>query len=60
MNAPEVEAMIAACMPNAQVRVESDDGTHFSALIIAEVFSGKRPLQRAADVTFADIRELVG
>lgn len=46
MNASEVEALIAAGMPDAQVRVESDDGTHFSAVIVAAAFDGKRTLQR--------------
>lgn len=59
MNAPEVEALIAAGMPNAQVRVESDDGTHFSALIIAEVFGGKRPLQRH-QLVYATLGERMG
>lgn len=46
MNAREVEQLISAGMPGAQVHVESDDGTHFSALIIAEAFNGKRMIQR--------------
>ncbi|MEM7276720.1 MAG: BolA/IbaG family iron-sulfur metabolism protein [Pseudomonadota bacterium] len=46
MQASEVESLIQAEMPEADVRVASDDNTHFEALVIAEAFTGKRPLQR--------------
>ena len=31
---------------NAQVRVQSDDDTHFEAVIVAAAFEGKRSIQR--------------
>jgi acid stress-induced BolA-like protein IbaG/YrbA len=46
MNAAEVQSLIQTGLPGAQVRVFSDDDTHFEAVIIAEQFSGKRMIQR--------------
>jgi acid stress-induced BolA-like protein IbaG/YrbA len=46
MTPQEVSRLIEAGLPDAQVRVESDDDTHFSAVIVAAAFEGKRSLQR--------------
>jgi len=46
MNAAEVRVLIEAGLPGAQVRVESDDDTHFEAVIVAPQFEGKRMIQR--------------
>jgi acid stress-induced BolA-like protein IbaG/YrbA len=46
MNPAEVKALIEAGLPDAQVRVASDDDTHFEAVIIAPQFQGKRMIQR--------------
>ncbi|HEX2492658.1 MAG TPA: BolA family protein [Steroidobacter sp.] len=46
MTALEVQALIEAGLPGAQVQVGSDDETHFEAVIIAPQFSGKRIIQR--------------
>ncbi|HEU4655024.1 MAG TPA: BolA/IbaG family iron-sulfur metabolism protein [Steroidobacteraceae bacterium] len=46
MNAAEVQALIEAGLPGAQVRVQSDDDTHFEAVIVAAQFAGKRMIQR--------------
>ena len=46
MNAAEVATLIRAGLPDADVRVQSDDGTHFEALIVAAAFAGKRSLAR--------------
>jgi acid stress-induced BolA-like protein IbaG/YrbA len=46
MNASEVQALIAAGLPGAQVIVQSDDDTHFEALIVAPQFAGKRMIAR--------------
>ena len=46
MNASEVQLMIEAGLPGAQVRVRSDDDTHFEAVIVAPQFEGKRMIQR--------------
>ena len=46
MNPEEVARLIRAGLPGADVRVQSDDGTHFQARIVAEQFVGKRGLAR--------------
>jgi acid stress-induced BolA-like protein IbaG/YrbA len=46
MNAAEVQSLIEAGLPGAQVRVMSDDDTHFEAVIIAPQFAGRRMIQR--------------
>jgi len=46
MNASEVQSLIAAGLPGASVQVESDDDTHFAALIVAPQFAGKRTIAR--------------
>jgi len=46
MNAAEVQSLIAAGLPGAQVVVESDDDTHFAARIVAPQFVGKRTIAR--------------
>jgi acid stress-induced BolA-like protein IbaG/YrbA len=46
MNPTEVRALIEAGLPGAQVQVQSDDDTHFEALIVAPQFEGKRMIQR--------------
>lgn len=46
MNAAAVQSLIEAGLPGAQVRVSSDDDTHFEAVIVAPQFEGKRMIQR--------------
>ncbi len=46
MNPEEVARLIRAGLPGADVRVLSEDQTHFSARIVAEQFSGLRSLAR--------------
>ena len=46
MNPADVQALIAAGLPGAEVLVESDDNTHFAARIVAAQFEGKRTLAR--------------
>jgi acid stress-induced BolA-like protein IbaG/YrbA len=46
MNAAEVQSLIEAGLPGAQVRVMSDDDTHFEAVIVAPQFAGRRMVQR--------------
>ena len=46
MNPDEVAQLIRAGLPGAEVRVQSDDNTHFSARIVAREFAGKRSLAR--------------
>jgi acid stress-induced BolA-like protein IbaG/YrbA len=46
MTADEVTQLIQAALPEARIRVLTDDDTHFEAVIIAPQFAGKRSLQR--------------
>ncbi|HET7201734.1 MAG TPA: BolA/IbaG family iron-sulfur metabolism protein [Steroidobacteraceae bacterium] len=46
MTADEITQMIQAGLPGAQVRVLTDDDTHFEAVVVAPQFEGKRSLQR--------------
>lgn len=46
MDPKEVARLIEAGMPDAEVRVMSDDNTHFAALVVSEEFAGKRPVAR--------------
>jgi acid stress-induced BolA-like protein IbaG/YrbA len=38
--------LIRAGLPGANVRVESDDNTHFASRVVAAQFAGLRPLAR--------------
>ena len=46
MTADEVTRLIQAGLPDAEVRVLTDDDTHFEAVVVAVQFEGKRPIQR--------------
>ncbi len=46
MDPTEIAGLIEAGLPNAVVTVQSGDNTHFEAIVVAEEFDGKRPLQR--------------
>ena len=46
MNPEEVARLIRAGLPGADVRVESEDQTHFAARIVAEQFAGLRSVAR--------------
>ncbi len=46
MSPKQIAQLIQAALPGAEVRVESDDNTHFAARIVAAEFAGKRALAR--------------
>lgn len=46
MTAEEVAQLIRTALPEAEVRVMTDDDTHFEAVVVAGQFEGKRPIQR--------------
>ncbi len=46
MSPEEISQQIEAALPGATVRVASDDGVHFAALVVAPQFAGLRSLQR--------------
>ncbi|HLS80740.1 MAG TPA: BolA/IbaG family iron-sulfur metabolism protein [Steroidobacter sp.] len=59
MNAAEVQSLIEAGLPGAQVRVQSDDDTHFEAIIVAPQFEGRRTIQRH-QLVYAALGERMG
>jgi acid stress-induced BolA-like protein IbaG/YrbA len=59
MNAAEVQALIQTGLPGAQVRVASDDDTHFEAVIVAPQFEGRRMIQRH-QLVYATLGQLMG
>ncbi|MGH8210271.1 MAG: BolA family protein [Steroidobacteraceae bacterium] len=46
MNPEQIAKLIRTALPEAQVRVESDDNTHFTARVVSREFIGKRSLAR--------------
>ena len=46
MNPDEIKQLIEAGLPDADVVVQSDDNTHFMAIIVSDAFAGKRPIAR--------------
>jgi acid stress-induced BolA-like protein IbaG/YrbA len=46
MSPAEISQRIEAALPGAEVRVASEDGVHFSALVVAPQFEGLRAIAR--------------
>ena len=46
MNPSEISELIEAGFENADVKVVSDDNTHFAALVVAAELEGKRSIAR--------------
>jgi acid stress-induced BolA-like protein IbaG/YrbA len=46
MSPAEISQRIEAALPGAEVRVASEDGVHFSALVVASQFEGLRAIAR--------------
>lgn len=46
MNPENIKELIETGLPNADILVEGDDGTHFQARIISELFVGLTMLQQ--------------
>ncbi len=42
----QIKQLIEQGLPESQARVESDDGTHFAALVVCPSFEGKGTLAR--------------
>lgn len=59
MNADSIAQLIRKGLPDAEVQVQSDDNTHFSAVIVTDVFAGKRTLQRH-QLVYAALGALMG
>ena len=59
MNPEQVAQLIRAGLPGADVLVQSDDNTHFSARIVSAEFAGKRSLARH-QLIYRTLGELMG
>ncbi|WP_348766448.1 BolA/IbaG family iron-sulfur metabolism protein [uncultured Salinisphaera sp.] len=60
MYSPEaVRELILAALPDADVKIVSDDGVHFAGRIVSEDFEGKPPVKRQMMV-YAALGELMG
>jgi len=59
MNPQQVAELIRAGLPGADVRVESDDNTHFAARVVAQEFAGKRAIARH-QLIYKTLGELMG
>jgi acid stress-induced BolA-like protein IbaG/YrbA len=46
MNPQQIAELIRQSIPDAQVDVQSEDNTHFAALLVGAAFEGLRPLAR--------------
>lgn len=52
----EVESMIKAEMPDAEVRVQSPDGEHFDVTVVSPLFQGK-PKVRQHQMVYAAVNQ---
>jgi acid stress-induced BolA-like protein IbaG/YrbA len=59
MNPEQVAQLIRAGLPGADVRVESDDNTHFAARVVSQEFAGKRSIARH-QLIYRTLGELMG
>jgi len=59
LDAETIRELIEKGLPGAQARVQGDDGVHFEATVVSEVFQGKLPLARHRMV-YATLGDLMG
>jgi acid stress-induced BolA-like protein IbaG/YrbA len=59
MNPQEVAALIRAGVAGSEATVTSPDNVHFEAVVVAQAFSGKRPVQRH-QLVYAALGPIVG
>ncbi|MGC3936977.1 BolA/IbaG family iron-sulfur metabolism protein [Roseobacter sp. EG26] len=46
MQAREIEDLLRASFPDAEIKVEGEDGVHMAAMVIDESFRGKNRVQQ--------------
>ncbi|MEP2641656.1 BolA/IbaG family iron-sulfur metabolism protein [Roseobacter sp.] len=46
MQANEIEDLLRASFPNADIKVEGNDGVHMAAMVVDESFRGKNRVQQ--------------
>ena len=61
MQPAEIEALIRAALPDAQVTIEdlAGDGDHYAAAVVSEAFRGKSRVQQH-QIVYAALRGRVG
>jgi len=59
MTAEEIARLIRAGLPGAQVRVQTDDNTHFAARVVAREFTQLRAIARH-QLVYRALGELMG
>ena len=59
VNPQQVAELIRVGLPGADVRVESDDNTHFAARVVSKDFAGKRSIARH-QLIYKTLGELMG
>jgi acid stress-induced BolA-like protein IbaG/YrbA len=59
MTPDTIADLIRAGLPGANVRVESDDNTHFASRVVAAQFAGLRPIARH-QLIYKTLGELMG
>ena len=61
MPANEIEALIKAALPDAQVKIDdlAGDGDHYAATVISEMFRGKSRVQQH-QLVYAALRGRMG
>jgi stress-induced morphogen len=61
MPASEIEALIKAALPDAQVTIEdlAGDGDHYAATVVSEAFRGKSRVQQH-QIVYAALRGRMG
>jgi len=61
MPANEIEALIKAALPDAQVTIEdlAGDGDHYAATVVSEAFRGKSRVQQH-QIVYAALRGRMG
>jgi len=58
IDAHEIERLIRAAFPNAQIAVQGDDGQHFAATVIDASFQGMNRVQQQRAV-YASLKGLM-
>jgi acid stress-induced BolA-like protein IbaG/YrbA len=59
MDPIEISRLIEAGFENAEVKVMSDDNTHYAAIVVAAEFAGKRSIARH-QMVYKTLGSLVG
>jgi len=59
LDAETIQKLIETGLPGARASVAGEDGVHFEATVVAEVFRGKLPLARHR-LVYATLGDLMG